>query len=221
MLLSNMGRRSYSYYIDVSVDQKNWQRIIDYTNYHCSSWQFLHFPSKAVRFIKLVGTHSTNSSDFDVIALYAYFNYRENQPKLIDGFVSPSYNVAAHNRARVIEGVHPIDLLDGETTGYTIRSGFTYHFIGEGAIVVQLRQPYYIDYIRLLLWDRLERAYSFYIETSTNQKDWTIAVDKREEKLQSWQQFTFQPRAVVFIRIIGTHNTVNNVSKSNMFWSAF
>lgn len=79
-----------------------------------------------------------------------------------------------------------------------------------GSIVVQLSQPYYIGSLRLLLWDKDQRTYSFYIETSINNSDWEIIVDKRNEHLRSWQQFTFEPRAISFIKIVGTHNTANN-----------
>lgn len=82
---------------------------------------------------------------------------------------------------------------------------------GSGVIIIQLNQPYYIGSLRLLLWDCDLRTYSFYIETSTDQKDWRMAVDKQQEQLRSWQQFTFQSRPVVFIKIVGTYNTANEV----------
>lgn len=66
----------------------------------------------------------------------------------------------------------------------------------------------------MLLYDRGARVYNFYIETSVNQNDWEMAVDKRNEQLRSWQDFTFTPRPVVFFRITGTSNSDegNNVS---------
>lgn len=44
-----------------------------------------------------------------------------------------------------------------------------------------------------------------------NQKDWEMAVDKRNENLRSWQKFEFSPRPVAFFRIIGTQHTLDNV----------
>ena len=35
---------AYSYYIEISVDGKNWTRIINYRAYLCRSWQKLYFP---------------------------------------------------------------------------------------------------------------------------------------------------------------------------------
>lgn len=87
-------RREYSYYIEVSVDRNNWHRIIDYTNYNCSSTQDLHFPSQAVRFIKLVGTNSTADLNFHASELKVYYTLKPQ--KSIDGVVSPSHDVIYH-----------------------------------------------------------------------------------------------------------------------------
>lgn len=38
-----------------------------------------------------------------------------------------------------------------------------------------------------------------------------MVVDKRNEKARSWQNFTFNPVPVVFIRIVGTRNTANEI----------
>lgn len=212
ILLWDRDPRSYSYFVDVSVDQKSWERAIDHTNYHCRSWQFLYFPARAVRYIKVVGTHNTSNKLFHLVAFEAYFE--PNIPKLIDGLISPRYNVATVEQgATVLEGVSRTRnaLLNGDFKNYDWDSGYTCHQLGSGSIVIQLGQPYHISLMRMLLWDCDTRTYSFYIETSTNQSDWTIAVDKREEQLRSWQQFTFESRPVVFIRIIGMHNTANEV----------
>lgn len=73
-------------------------------------------------------------------------------------------------------------------------------------------QPYIISSLRLLLWDCDERSYSYYIESSVNIWDWEMVVDKTREQCKSWQVIRFPPRPVVFIRIVGTHNTANEVS---------
>lgn len=85
------------------------------------------------------------------------------------------------------------------------------HQLGSGEILIQLGQPYYIDSLRLLLWDCDDRRYAFYIETSINDKDFEMLIDKREERLQSWQTFTFPQKVICFIRITGTYNTANEI----------
>ena len=51
-------------------------------------------------------------------------------------------------------------LLDGDTINYDLDRGFTRHLIddnnGQG-IVIKLAQPYIINTIRMLLWDRDQR----------------------------------------------------------------
>ncbi|MGH0134832.1 UNVERIFIED_CONTAM: hypothetical protein FKN15_011618 [Acipenser sinensis] len=82
--------------------------------------------------------------------------------------------------ASVIEGVSRSRnaLLNGDTKNYDWDSGYTCHQLGSGAIVVQLAQPYMIGSIRLLLWDCDDRSYSYYIEVSTNQQQWTKVIDR-------------------------------------------
>lgn len=137
-----------------------------------------------------------------------------NVPKLVDGFVAPKANVATIEMSAIVtDGVSRTRnaLINGDYARYDWDSGYTCHQLGSGEIVVRLGQPYYIGSMRLLLWDCDDRTYSFYIETSTNRKNWQLVVDKRNEKARSWQNFHFAPRPIVFIRIVGTRNTANEV----------
>ena len=77
--------------------------------------------------------------------------------------------------------------------------------------MIQLGQPYLISSFRILLWDCDERTYSFYIETSINETNYDMVVDKRNERLQSWQSFHFEPRIISYIRIVGTFNSANEI----------
>lgn len=159
---------------------------------------------------------------FHVVSLKAM--YTEQIPTLVNSLVSPINNVATVKMsAKVIKGVSRSKnaLLNGDVKNYDWDTGYTCHQLGSGDIVIQLGQPYHIGSMRLLLWDCDERVYSLYIETSTNQKHWDIAVDKRNEQLRSWQSFTFNPRPVVFIKIVGTFNTANEVCLSYLFGFSF
>ena len=60
-------QRAYSYYIDVSMDQKDWDRVVDHTKYHCRSWQELFFKQRVVRYIRIVGTHNTANKVFHAV----------------------------------------------------------------------------------------------------------------------------------------------------------
>lgn len=92
ILLSDNGY-SYSYYVEVSVDRTNWERVFDRTKNNCRGWQILHFPIRAVRFIKLVGTRSNDyymsSESLYVVALEAYHTLINTQSsQLVDGIAN-------------------------------------------------------------------------------------------------------------------------------------
>lgn len=129
MLLWDVAKRSYSYFIETSPDQINWDRAVDYTGYHCRSWQILHFSSRPVRYIKLVGTHNTVNREFHVVALEAY--HTAMVPNLLNGLIFPVYNVATpNNGATVIKGIAPDELLNGDVKNYDLNTGYTWHFRG-------------------------------------------------------------------------------------------
>ena len=212
MLLWDRDQRAYSYYIEISMDQADWVRVVDHSGYHCRSWQFLHFPQRVVRYIRVVGTHNTVNKVFHVVTLEALWS--ESVMPLHQGLVVPQENIATlSHSALVIEGVcrSRNALLNGDTSHYDWDSGYTCHQLGSGAIMVQLGQPYSLDSMRLLLWDCDERSYSYYIEVSVNQRDREVVCDRTREPCRSWQMITFNRRPVVFIRIVGTHNTANEV----------
>jgi len=212
MLLWDRDQRAYSYYIEVSMDQADWVRVVDHSGYHCRSWQFLHFPQRVVKYLRVVGTHNTVNKVFHVVTLEALWT--EAVVPLNQGLLVPKDNIAtlAHS-ALVIEGVcrSRNALLNGDTSHYDWDSGYTCHQLGSGAIMVQLGQPYSLESMRLLLWDCDDRSYSYYIEVSVNQRDWEVVCDRTREACRSWQVITFTRRPVVFIRIVGTHNTANEV----------
>ncbi|KAH8267587.1 hypothetical protein KR026_008142 [Drosophila bipectinata] len=212
MLLWDRDSRAYSYFVEVSGDQQNWERVVDYSEYHCRSWQYLYFTARPVRFIRLVGTQNTVNRVFHVVGLEAM--HTANVPKLIDHFVAPKANVATIEMSAIVtDGVSRTRnaLINGDFVRYDWDSGYTCHQLGSGEIVVRLGQPYHVGSMRLLLWDCDDRTYSFYIETSTNRKDWQMVVDRRNDTARSWQNFHFAPRPVVFIRIVGTRNTANEI----------
>ncbi|KAJ4451557.1 BTB/POZ domain-containing protein 9 [Periplaneta americana] len=212
MLLWDRDLRSYSYYIEVSMDQKDWVRVIEHTRFFCRSWQYLYFEPRVVRYIRIVGTNNTVNKVFHVVSFEAMFTH--NNIELQNGLIVPKENVATIDKsASVIEGVSRSRnaLLNGDTKNYDWDSGYTCHQLGSGAILVQLGQPYMIGSIRLLLWDCDDRSYSYFVEVSVNMWDWELVADKTRENCRSWQTLKFEPRPVVFIRIVGTHNTANEV----------
>ena len=214
LLLWDRDPRSYSYYIEVSMDQRKWTRIIDHQNYLCRSWQNLYFAPRVIKFIKIVGTHNTVNRVFHVVSLECMFTEKSFQVDDTTGLLIPSFNVASiSNAACVIEGVSRSRnaLINGDWENYDWDTGYTCHQVGSGAIVVQLPQPYFIDSMRLLLWDIDSRHYSYFIEVSVDQQKWHRVQDKTNEPCRSWQLIKFPARPVVFVKIVGTQNTANEV----------
>nr|XP_053640751.1 BTB/POZ domain-containing protein 9-like isoform X1 [Cherax quadricarinatus] len=212
MMLWDKDQRGYSYYIEVSMDQKDWVRVVDHTRYHCRSWQYLYFSPRVVRYIRIVGTNNTVNRVFHVVAFEAYFS--KHEVELHKGLVVPTENVALVTKsALVIEGVSRArnNLLNGDIHHYDWDSGYTCHQLGSGSICVQLGQPYWLSSCKLLLWDCDDRSYSYYIEASVNNRDWELIVDKTREACRSWQTLTFPSRAIVYFKIVGTFNTANEV----------
>lgn len=41
--------RSYSYYIEVSMDELDWVRVVDHSKFLCRSWQNLFFTPQVCR----------------------------------------------------------------------------------------------------------------------------------------------------------------------------
>ena len=212
ILLWDLDNRSYSYIIDVSVEKELWERVVDHASYQCRSWQYLYFDKRPVKFIRITGTRNTVNRVFHLVSVEAMFT--QNVPKLVDGLIAPRLNVATVEKSAVVlEGVsrNKNSLLNGNVKDYDWDCGYTCHQLGSGNILLQLGQPYLISSMRILLWDCDERTYSFYIETSVNETDWEMVVDKKNERLQSWQSFTFEPRPITYIRIVGTYNSANEI----------
>ena len=208
MLLWDRDQRAYSYCIEVSMDQSDWVRVVDHSKYHCRSWQTLYFPQRVVQYIRVFGTHNTVNKVFHVVTLEALWS--ECVMQLHGDLLIPQENIATlSHSALVIEGVcrSRNALLNGDTSHYDWDSGYTCHQLGSGAIMVQLGQPYALNSMRMLLWDCDDRSYNYYIEVSVNQRDWEVVCDRTREPARSWQMISFPRRPVVFIRIVGTHNT--------------
>lgn len=233
MLLIDNDLRSYSYFIDASVDGVQFKRLIDCSAHHCRSWQFLHFPSRPVQYIKLVGIRATNTSTndiryltwhdgtkfggcystFDVVGFKAIYIESQDMANYKEPGILRSVNNVANPKmgAMVIEGVGGNNMLNENIDEYT------WHETNQGCILLQLNQPYYISSLRMLLGCdknhiRFQNKYSFYIQTSFDQEKWQMAVDKCNESLSGWQQFEFEERVVVFVKIVGTEaNIVSTV----------
>lgn len=67
MLLWDCDNREYSYYIEVSLNQRQWYKVVDRTQQSCRSWQLMSFEPRPISYIKIVGTRNTANEVFHVV----------------------------------------------------------------------------------------------------------------------------------------------------------
>lgn len=123
--------------------------------------------------------------------------------------------------SKTIQGELRDYLLDGDCVSYDMDRGYSRHAItdsNDSGIVVKLGTTRIINHIKVLLWDRDMRSYSYFIEVSVNQSQWDRVIDHTAYNCRSWQFLYFPARSVRFIKIVGTHNTVNKVELKLLFF---
>ncbi|VUZ56121.1 unnamed protein product, partial [Hymenolepis diminuta] len=214
MQLWDREPRSYAYYIEVSqsLEEGCWEKVVDYSNYACRSWQLLYFPTRIIRYIRVVGTRSSVGKYFHIISFQCL--YTRTKFSVQNGLLIPRTNVTTiHHGATVLEGVSRLrnSLIDGDVSVYNLNYGFTCHQLGNGSIDVQLSQPFLVSSMRFLLWDLDSRAYSYIVEVSQDHSNWNVVFDATQLLCRSWQTINFPLQPVTFIRITGTGNTANDV----------
>ncbi|KAK7814877.1 hypothetical protein U0070_026378 [Myodes glareolus] len=110
----------------------------------------------------------------------------------------PEENIATMKYgAQVVKGELKSALLDGDTQNYDLDHGFSRHPIDDdcrSGIEIKLGQPSIINHIRLLLWDRDSRSYSYFIEVSMDELDWIRVIDHSHYLCRSWQKLYFPAR---------------------------
>lgn len=122
-----------------------------------------------------------------------------------------SINVAAAKNGGTVISCQkdPGNLIDGNTTEYTGGTGF-----GSGIIPCKFEFEFKtrqnISYIQFLLWDGDSRFYRYTVETSGDGSKWDLLVDCSKKSCRSWQQFSFKPRKIKYVRINGLFNSVNS-----------
>ena len=67
LLLWDIDARSYSYYIEVSIDYHNWQMVSDRRDVLCKSWQMISFSRRPVVYIRITGTYNTANEVFHCV----------------------------------------------------------------------------------------------------------------------------------------------------------
>ena len=98
-------------------------------------------------------------------------------------------------------------LLDVGKPPYDLEKGYTRHKIidGDQGIIIQLQKPSIINTVKLLLWDLDNRSYSYKIEYSIDQKEWTCIVDYSRYFCRSSQLLHFEPIVAKYVLLSFGH----------------
>lgn len=112
-------------------------------------------------------------------------------------------NVATlHRDASVLNGQSV--LINGDNDNYTGDHGYASHTITKDnshGITIKLSQPYIINCIRMLLWDRDNRSYSYLVQVSLDSENWVTVVDRANHLCRSWQELFFKEKVVRYVNV--------------------
>jgi len=59
------------------MDQHDWVRVIDHSNYYCRSTQRLWIHPRVVQYIRIVGTNNTVNKSFHTVSMEIMYNSEE------------------------------------------------------------------------------------------------------------------------------------------------
>lgn len=224
MALFDLGKVSYNYCIQVSLDRKTWKNIIDYSQFLCRSWQHLFFPPEPVKYIRIVGNRSINIGDgtqrdeFNV--LYFECLYSTASVCIEANFIVPKSNVCGSANPYQMTERHFLEINDYAKKmlpdGTIVKSRSipfargSIWWITSNCINFQLAQPFIVDCISFFVhklnpnWH--EMRFSYYVEISNDFENWKI-IQRQKEILVSEEKevIRFAAQPVVFIRIGSPH----------------
>lgn len=128
-----------------------------------------------------------------------------------------SGNLALASRGAIIHGcvrpdnqpeLAPEKIIDGDIFGYGGMHGYGY-FTWPGGFTVELPKPSTVARTQTMLHDSANQFFRYRIETSMDNQNWEIVVEKSEGEWRGWQVDSFTPRQARYIRFTGLHNSAN------------
>ncbi|XP_028968051.1 uncharacterized protein LOC114828367 [Galendromus occidentalis] len=195
---------SFGYHVEVSVDLVNWIRVFDQPELVCRSLQRLHFKPRVARFIRLL-CHELPGHQIGYLSEFEA-SYTGRDWNSCKGYYAPSENVATVSLgAAVVQCWSGTDeMIAGESNYRLAGTGWTEHQIGGEPIIVQLSQPYAVNSISMVLPRENSHDFSYFVDVSSDRKEWTRVIDRSQDRCKSLQRLKFATVPVSFIKIWGT-----------------
>jgi len=150
------------------------------------------------------------------IGLTALIPLFEAMPQL--GYRTADDSLSSHNVAssengasasiKDPTGVTPEAAIDGNVTDYGPTNGAAFVPLGK-PLTIQFAKPTRIGVIRVLLYDKDDRYYRYFVEVSTLGGAWKRVADRTQGEWRSWQFINFDPVVTRELRILGTYGSVS------------
>jgi len=119
-------------------------------------------------------------------------------------------NVALASNGTTVRGVHEGAkcLFDGDSVNYGGGKGIAYSDI-PCEWIIEFKKTYRLQHVRLLLFDKdpKDSDCNYTLATSTDGNKYTVLADRSKGQWSSWQEISFSPRPVKFIKLVGLKGT--------------
>uniref|UniRef100_A0A7E4VKF8 BTB domain-containing protein n=1 Tax=Panagrellus redivivus TaxID=6233 RepID=A0A7E4VKF8_PANRE len=181
-----------SYTVSVSTEMRDWDLVIDRSNYRCVGRQVLYFAEHPVRFIRFQAHNDANFHHIpaDLEALYS--------TDLFEIDPATTLSIPKHNIVPLEEtsksGESTVTFIEGSLIDGCIR-----HKINGGSIIFKWPQPYLIGSLKFMLKE--ESSYGIQIKATNDAGTWKYVWS--ESNAIGLRVATFKMQPVMFVRIVG------------------
>jgi BTB/POZ domain-containing protein 9 len=211
MRLYDEKMRAFSYFVQVSIDNENWNTVYDQKIYQCRSWQLIYFPENKVQYIKIVGTKSHDIIECNYFEVSSIEIFKTDNPMVRNGILCPKQDMAKMSvGAKLLRGTNTWILRD-ESNKIDKNSdiNFTYHN-PYSDILIQLPQVIEAETIKLITWG--EVRYEFSVKSSKDNEKWDVIYEYNDESSEKFEHLiTFKsPKLISFIKIFGENVDEND-----------
>ncbi|XP_054164453.1 BTB/POZ domain-containing protein 9-like [Oppia nitens] len=225
-LLDTDPKRHYSYFVQLSATSNQWDIVADYRQYSCRSWQTICFDQRLVKFVRIMGTKSSEKLFFSNTLYFTIVSFMcgliQTPIKLMNGLWEPQENMASKRKGAVViingnfcKDAKMINDYEFEFKKYNnICSEF--HFNTESQLIIHLAQPIITSSISFYIHSNQKFKYTVRVTASSIDKEfkvWTVVANKLTQfNAPKWQIITFAKTRVLLISISSIRCLDENVN---------